>query len=464
MRPALSTSSAFSLLLVASQLLTGCLGNLTRSMVRNENDGPGGTKVYGTTMPFYKPSTLLPAGVNSFTVASVPKSYEVLLDMNFDPVVASQRYSNENEVAWWSGTSVVVNNQSAEVTNYQRSIADNQYAQFGAAAAIREQRISQTTYTKRPLAKKVEQGGQVELHFTHEITEVGQPEEEARLEPFGKVLSITTENGEMKSETREPVYTVTIPSKHRLVVVVKEPGTGKELSRGVYATWSKELKYYRDKTKKFFLSPEAAFASFAVEKDDFLRSVAEGSLFEAKRPKAVKELPVVQLQVMSPEDVYGVTVTAYGTLWFMLPPSGDPAYAVMHDGLAQWFTWGDMVAPIKDTSVNDSSWIPAAEAKLQTVLDDTKSTSIARATASLNLATIAAARMDAKQAEALVAKARADNEDALGKMNWLGSGGALDYGKEFYKARDDWSSIANRVTSVATWYQQGASNRVINPR
>lgn len=450
--------------IVASLLLGGCLGNVTRSLVRNENDGPGGTTVYSTNIPFYKPSTLLPAGVTSFSVAAIPKSYDLLLDLSFDPAVASQSYSSENEVAWWSGTSARVDGQGAQVTNHNRSIADNPYAQFGAAVAIREQRASQTIYTKRPLARKVEQAGQVELHFFHEMIEVGQPEEEARLEPFGKVLSITTENNEIKSETREPVYTITIPSKHRLVVEAREPNTGKELSRGVYATWHKDLKFYRDANKQFFTSPEAAFAAFASEKDTFLRTMAEGPLFDTKRPKAVKELPVDQLQVMSPEDVYGVTVTAYGTLWLMLPGTGDAAYPVMRDGLASWFTWSKMSATIKDDSFADSSWISAAEIKLQAVADDVKASPIARAAATLNLATIAAARMEAVKAGDLVVKARALSEDSLGKMNWLGSGGALDYGKEYYKARDDWSSITNRVTAVVNWYQQGAINRVINPR
>ena len=463
----------------AALTLTGCLsegiGNVTRSMVRDgENEGPGGVKSYDTTVPYFRKSRVLAPNVTTYTIGEIPKGYEVLLDTNLVAQAARQNSTAGADLTrlhYAAGTGFDMSvlgaqaeGKAAVEVGQEGSIGDNPNALWGAAVAARAMKQG-NRYAKETLARRVDQGGQVTLKFVHEVVGIEAPKEDVQLEPFGKVLSVTTANGEVISETREPVYTVTVPTSHRLVVQVVDPAqANKVVSQNVYAVWSKDVKYYRNQDKKFFKDEAEALASYTAEKSFFAKQVAEGPLFDKNKPKALKDLPVQNLTVMSPEDLNGAVIRSPSTLNFMLPNKGDKATERIKQAMAPWVTFGELSATGSAEACVHFGWISEVETKLATIAAESGVSAQAKACIQLNLGTLAAMQIEAEKAERLIGQAQQTHADVLGKIGSFGSGGALDYGSYYYEARGAFLSLANNVRSVDQWVQSGVRNAVVNPR
>jgi len=439
--------------------VSGCasMNSAMRSAVRNEHAGPDGLLVRGGGPSFYIPSALFPPGVKTFNIGSIPKSYEVLLDLTED-VSIGRSAGGGKDLTVWRGTTVKATPNSTQVTQHQSAIANNPYAMYGAAVAGRQLREG-NTFERHPLLQRVPSGGQAILSFEHELVSIGEPSEDVSLEPFGKILSVTTQDGEVRSETREPVYTITVPSRHRLVAVVTDPA-GKELKRVTYCTWSKDAKYYQDKHKHFFADENAARASFTAEQEAFNGSLRTGPLFASKKPKNMKEAGVVDLTVISDEDVFGAKVVSDFALWMALP-SNSTDRAEMTAILSRWFKVGDLGCSLNDAFADDPSWIPVCIAEMVKIRDTVGADKTTRVAATLNIATCEASRLDALAAVAAVKTAQTINPSALGQDGWLTKGGVLDYGSNYYIARDAWLNLGTTVQAVSSWREKGVTRASI---
>jgi hypothetical protein len=454
----------------APLMLSGC-GSIGGGL-RNEQKGPEGLLVRGGGIPSYKFSKIIPAGITTYHIADIPKGYEVLLELRERPETEKQQHSTDDI----SGGGLSLQKQhELQIAGIQAQYAfaleagnqsDRPSGDYGAARAydlIRRGGLH--SVERQNLVVRVDSGAQAELSFVHEVVSVGEPSDEVKLEPFGKVLSVavasegTSNAGQITSETREPVYTVSIPAQHRLVVVVKD-ATGKELNKAVYATWTKNHKYYKDKAKKFFASEEAALASYTEEKDLFAKAIAEGPLFESKKPKYLQDLPVQQINVMSPDDAWGVLLQADIGCWFAMPNPKDPAFLAM----GQWFEQGELGWAIKESYKRDSSWVDGATGLMNKVVSDPNASALAKAAAQLNLASIAVAKLDAPAAKSAVAAAQATLPGILDEAGMLTKGGMLDYGSDYYVARNAWLHIEQNINGIIAWKAAGVTNGQIKPR
>ena len=472
LRPHTPVLSLITLAILGSAplMLSGC--GSVGGMMRNEQQGPEGLLVRGGGIPSYKFSKIIPAGITTYRIAEIPKGYEMLLELRERPETQKQQVSTDDI----SGGGISLQKQhELAIAGIQASMAiaieagkqtDRPPGNFGAARAYDLIRSGELHSVERQnLVVRVESGAQAELTFVHEVVSVGEPAEEVQLEPFGKVLSVavasegTSNAGQITSETREPVYTVSIPAQHRLVVVVKD-AAGKELNKAVYATWTKNHKYYRDKARKFFASEEAALAAYAAEKDLFAKAIAEGPLFESKKPKYLQDLPVEQINVMSPDDAWGVLLQADIGCWFAMPSAKDPAFLA----LGQWFQQGDRGWSIKDSFRRDSSWIEGASGLMNKVVSDPNASALAKASAQLNLASIAVAKLDATAAKSAVAAAQATVPGILDEASMLTRGGIMDYGENYYVARNAWLHIEQNINGIIAWKAAGVTNGQLKPR
>jgi len=337
--------------------------------------------------------------------------------------------------------------------------------QYGAAPAWRRAAYGKAVYTRTNLVERRTEAAAADLFFVHELVEMLPPHEEVTLEPFGKVISVTTGNdGVMTSQTREPVYTVTVPAKHRLVVIAKDPKTQAELSKAVYATWTKEHKYFRAmaaKDKKFFANEEEALAGFTADKEAFTKQITEGELFEARKPKNLKDLPVTDLNVLSPDAAWGSLITRSKPAPFIArPPSGDAAQSAWQ-AQATWFTWTDAQKSwkLKPEFIRDATWVTAASIPLVAVRDDAKASAPARAAAALTLATYRATLLDLAGAKSQIAKALELSPGCLDEANHMIRGGLMDHGEEYYMGRYHWLGLERTITGVQNWQRsavQGA--------
>lgn len=447
-------------LLCGALAATGCIGGAARGL-RNEQKGPEGFTVRGSSVPFYRPSELLPPGILAYSVAEVPKGYEPLLDLNLDERAnVDNGSSNDLRPAQFGakgfrqiglGPVLASGGFNVELGNPN---ATHIPGHFG--AAVSQYRLAEgLRMEKRALCARVEKNAQANLVFVHEVVSVGEPLEEVSLEPFGKVLSVSTSNGEITGETREPVYTVTIPAKHRLICIVRDPATSKELAKAVYATWDKAHKYYRNKDKQFFVSEEAALQSYRAERALFAEQISSGPMFETRKPKNLKDLPVTDLRVMSPEAAWGAVIQSDLGLWMALPPTGDTAFATMKAALEPYFEVGPIGMSVKDDIAKDSAWPARAIAALEGVRDAAGATPVAKAVAWLNIATLRAAQLDAGGAEQAVAMAQQSQANILGEASKITRGGVLDYGSDYYVARSAWLNIGETTRLVVAWKNGG---------
>jgi hypothetical protein len=448
-------------------MLIGCgsLSDATRSMVgRNEQKGPDGMQVRGGGTPCYKAGALIPVGYTTYTITEVTKTYEPFLDLNDGRETSNVAVTLDTSPAGiqlqqQQAMLAVMGLQGQASASFEAgNRSERPSGAYGAARAYDIVSGSKLTVDRENLVQRVDHGGQANVAFIREIVEVSEPKDEVLLEPFGKVLSVATNaEGEMTGQTREPVYTVTIPVKERLIALVTDAKTGKELSRAVYATWSKNVKFYQGQDKKFFADEEMAVAVYNAEKEQFRARLEKGSLFESqgkKVPKHLKELPVTNLTIMSPEDAWGVYFATSLQPYFALPSSDDkssPAFV----GLGTWFDQGDIGWSLKDTYKRDPAWLIEASEKMQAVLDDSTTSTMARACAHLNLAGFAFCRLHAPEAVKHVAAAQQTHPGILEEKNSMLRGGMMDYGSDFYVARHLWLHIDTDINGIAKWRKNG---------
>ena len=467
---------------VGLPLLTGCgyLISAPRDIMastRDEWEGPDDLQVRDIGgMGYYKPSALIPPGAATYRIAAIPKSYETLLDLAESQARGSM--SSNSQDTFRQSASQQLTQEAMVMAQIQASLGQTSatgtakagYAfevgsgehvpgDYGAANASRFLSSNRAVNLIRVnQVTKVDKDAAVDLYFVHEVIDIQPPQGEVALEPFGKVLAVNTANGEVIGESREPVYTVTIPARHQLVAIAKNPKTGAELSKTVYASWSKEHKYYRDlaaKNRTYWANEEAALAGYEKDKAAFAKEIAEGELFEAKgkRPKNFTDLPVQSLVVMTPDDAWGAVLTTNHPMYAARPPKGDPAHAAWQ-GLNDWISFG-VDNPekegwkLKPEFTTDPSWIAPAIAKMVAVRDG-NGTPLSKACAALTISSFEAARLNAEAAGAQVKRAQELYPDCL-KEAGFGRGGVTDFGEFYYIARHRWLTIQTTVSKVIDW-------------